>query len=348
MINEKQDTETKGEALVSLTVETAPSGERLDAFLASRHEIQISRSRVQSLIKQHRVRLNHLSVSKPSTKVKTGDVVEIRIPPRQKADIEAEDIPLDIIYENDDILIINKARGMVVHPGAGRSRGTLANALLSLYPEIGRVGEKSRPGIVHRLDKDTTGALVVAKTQSALGSLQSQLKARKATREYLALCKGRFGGEEGTVNAPIGRHPVDRKRMTVLQKEPGTSLKAGVREAVTHWKVITRFGFAYTLVLASLFTGRTHQIRVHLSYIGHPIAFDRVYGRARQHPKFSGPALHSFRLGLFLGEQFDEYHEFTAPLPTDFSQLLMSLKNKYKEELPTWLTVAMQTPQQKE
>lgn len=313
--------------------------DRLDVFAAAQLESGVSRSQVQSLIKQGKVTLNGIIMTKPSTRVKTNDIIEIKIPPREKLDLKPEDIPLNIIYENNDVLVVNKPRGMVVHPAAGHRRGTLVNAILSHCPEISGVGDKIRPGIVHRLDKDTTGVLVVAKNETVLRQLQAQMKARETKREYIALCKGRIGKNQGIVDAPIGRHPVDRKRMAVIKTKPGISPRTRAREAVTQWQVVTRFGSAFTLIVARLHTGRTHQIRVHMSYLGHPVAGDPVYGRARRKLQLSGQALHAFRLGLFLGENYDEYQEFTAPLPADFAQVLLSLKNKHREELPSWLMV---------
>lgn len=328
-------------ATINLVVQYRYLGERLDAYIAGQPEANLSRSRVQALIEEGRVILNGQVVSKPSVKVKTGDAIEVIIPPPKKWDVEAEHISLDIIYEDGDVLVINKPRGMVVHPAAGHWEGTLVNAVLGHCPEIAGIGGEVRPGIVHRLDKDTTGLLVVAKNEPALKALQAQMKARKVKREYIALCKGRFGEDGGTVDAPIGRHPVDRKRMAVIKPGPGpgTLSRGRAREAVTDWRVVARFGSAYTLITARLHTGRTHQIRVHMAYISHPVVGDPVYGKAGRELDLPGQALHAFRLGLFLGDSYDEYREFTAPLPEDFRQVLLSLKNKYGEEFPSWLMI---------
>ncbi|MGI6627307.1 MAG: RluA family pseudouridine synthase [Bacillota bacterium] len=327
------------ESVMNLIVRDDGLNERLDTYVAKQVPGSLSRSKVQTLIGEGRVTLNGAVVRKPSVKVKTNDVIEVRIPPPRTLNVEAQDIPLDIIYEDNSVLVINKPRGMVVHPGAGHREGTLVNAILGYCPEIAGVGGEMRPGIVHRLDKDTTGLLVVAKNEPALRFLQAQMKARKVKREYLALCRGSLRQDSGTINAPIGRHPVDRKRMAVLKPKHGVMLRGRAREAVTEWKVVTRFGCAYTLVIARLHTGRTHQIRVHMSYIGHPVAGDLVYGRTGRELGLLGQALHAFRLGLFLGESYNEFQEFTAPLPKDFSRVLLSLNNEYEEELPSWLMV---------
>ncbi len=328
--------------VIYLTVKSNEQKNRLDTYIANQAQPNISRSRVQQLIKQEKVTVNGHIVNKPSTKVSTDDLIVINIPPKQKMHLQPENITLDVIYENEDIILINKPRGMVIHPAAGHNSGTLVNALLGRWPQIEKVGEKTRPGIVHRLDKDTTGLLVVAKNEKILEHLKNQIKARKAKREYLALCKGRFGKKEGTIEIPIGRHPVNRKRMAALRPGIDVPPQYKVRKAITHWQVVSLFGSAYTLILAQLHTGRTHQLRVHLSYIGHPIVGDSVYGKNRNKLKLTGQALHAFKLGLYLKSKtgnVENYCEFKAPLPIDFAQTLMSLKNKYRKELPPWLLI---------
>lgn len=319
--------EKPSESRYSLLVHEISSGSRLDTCIASMLPAELSRARVQALIKTGNVLLNG-KASKASARVKTGDVVEITVPPQEPWDVTPEDIPLDVVYQDEDMLVINKSRGMVVHPGAGHRGGTLVNAVLNLCPDLPRIGGEVRPGIVHRLDKDTTGLLVVAKTESALRSLQKQIKEGQAARVYLALCKGRFGLSSGTVDAPIGRHPRDRKRMAVVN--------AG-RSAVTEYRVMVGFGNEYSLILARLRTGRTHQIRVHMAYLRHPVVADPVYSRTKGELGLRSQALHAFELG-FTKPSTGEYVEFTALPPADFMNALKTLSRRYKEELPQWLT----------
>lgn len=311
--------------VLTVLVEEGREGGRLDVYLPARLP-SFSRSRVQALIDEGNVVLNG-SKPKASAKVKAGDVIEVTVPPVKKWDVEAEDIPLDVVYEDDHILVINKPRGMVVHPAAGHWGGTMVNAILSRCPGLKGIGGEVRPGIVHRLDKDTTGLLVVAKDEVALKDLQAQIKDRKVKRQYVALLKGRLNADEGSIDAPIGRHPSNRKKMAVVQ---------GGRPAVTDYNVLCRFGDEYTLVLARLRTGRTHQIRVHFSHLGHPVAGDPVYGRAKGELGLEGQGLHAVKLGLYRPPS-GEYAEFSAPLPQDFLGALLTLERKYKEELPRWL-----------
>ncbi len=310
---------------VKLEVDENGIGQRLDAYASA--EVQdLSRSRVQALLDQGNVLLNG-KPTKASAKLRLGDIIQIIVPPPVEWDVKAEDIPLDIVYEDERILVINKDRGVVVHPAAGHRQGTLVNAVLSHCPDLRGIGGEIRPGIVHRLDKDTTGLLVVAKDEETLRDLQSQIKDRTAKRQYLALCKGRLPADSGTVDAPIGRDERDRKRMAV---------RPGGREAVTAFEVVMRFGNEYTLLVAKLQTGRTHQIRVHMAHLKHPVVGDPVYSRTRGELGMRGQALHAFKLGLAVPKS-GQYVEFSAPLPDDFREALETLERRYKEELPEWL-----------
>jgi 23S rRNA pseudouridine1911/1915/1917 synthase len=249
---------------------------RLDVFLAGKMP-DISRSQLQRLIDTRAVQVNG-EVAKSSVKVNTGDLILVEVPPPRVSHIAAEEIPLDIVYEDRDLLVINKAKGMVVHPAPGSEDGTLVNALLAHVTDLSGIGGVTRPGIVHRLDKDTTGLLMVAKNDVAHNELQRQIQRRTATRKYLALVWGRPPFERAVVDVPIGRHPTDRKRMAVL--EPKANMN--VRDAVTELRVVEQFGSAFALLECSLQTGRTHQIRVHCTYAGFPVVGDPVYGGLRK------------------------------------------------------------------
>jgi 23S rRNA pseudouridine1911/1915/1917 synthase len=335
--NKVSELET-GERVISFSVSEEQASERVDSFIAKATGGDTSRSRAQALIEEGRVTVNGKIASKSSLKVKPGDLIVVSIPPRASTEVKGEEIPIDIVYEDKDVIVVNKPRGMVVHPAAGHWEGTLVNAILGYCPQVGSMGVENRPGIVHRLDKDTTGLLIVAKNERTLKALQNQMKARVVRREYIALCQGFFGEDRGTVNAPIGRHPADRKRMAVIKPTPSENNSTKkAREALTDWLVLTRFGCDYSLVKASLHTGRTHQIRVHMAYIGHPILGDPVYGGKARIAGLQGQALHAFKLGVFLGDNYDEYHEFFGPLPDDFAQILLRLEDEYGEEIPSWL-----------
>ncbi len=264
---------------------------RLDSYLA--HQLpNISRSRLQKLIEEGNVQINEKVCTSKKVIVQAGDRIFLSIPEAKPLDLQPEAIPLDILYEDDDILIINKPAGLVVHPAPGHQSGTLVNAILAHCPNLTGIGGVQRPGIVHRLDKDTTGAIAIAKTDHAHQHLQAQLKAKTARREYLGLVHGNPSTESGTINEPIGRHPIHRKNMAVVPVEKGGRL------AVTHWQVKERLG-NYTLIHFQLETGRTHQIRVHSAYIGHPIVGDPVYSSCRNiGVNLPGQALHAWRLRL--------------------------------------------------
>ncbi|WP_371265290.1 RluA family pseudouridine synthase [Pleurocapsa sp. PCC 7327] len=295
-------------------------GDRLDSYLSQRLP-ELSRSRLQKLIEQGNVQLNGQICTAKKTAVREGDRLQITIPPTQPLDLQPEEIPLDILYEDDYLIIINKPADLVVHPAPGHENGTLVNALLSHCPNLAGIGGVSRPGIVHRLDKDTTGALVIAKTEFAHQNLQAQLKAKTARREYLGIVYGVPKTESGIINLPIGRHRVDRKKMAVVPVEKGG------REAITHWQILERLG-NYTLMQFRLETGRTHQIRVHSSQMGHPIVGDPLYSSGRFGGiNLSGQVLHAWKLTLnhpMSGETI----EAIAPLPATFIKLLEILRKR--------------------
>lgn len=303
---------------ISLTVEE--NSLRLDSYL-SQNLSDLSRSRIQQLIEQGHVKLNgEICKSKKST-VKQGDAITLEIPAAEPLELKPENIPLDILYEDEQILILNKPAGLVVHPAPGHPDGTLVNAVLAHCPNLPGIGGVQRPGIVHRLDKDTTGAIAIAKTEVAHHSLQAQLKAKTARREYLGVVYGATKQESGTINLPIGRHPKERKKMAVVPVEKGG------REAVTHWYIKERLG-NYTLMHFQLETGRTHQIRVHSSQIGHPIVGDSVYGSGRSvGVNLPGQALHAWKLQL-KHPVSNNLVEVIAPPPQIFSTLLQVLRRR--------------------
>ena len=288
-------------------------GTRLDKALSDYLD-GVSRSYLQKLIKEGYVTVNDRP-EKASFKLNVQDRVMVT-PDEEPVDILPEDIPLDILYEDPELLVVNKPKGMVVHPSAGHSSGTLVNALLyHCSGQLSGINGVQRPGIVHRIDKDTTGALVVCKTDLAHQSLAAQLKEHSITRRYRAVVHHNIREDEGTVDAPIGRHPVDRKKMAVNYRNG--------KRAVTHYRVLERFG-DYTYIECRLETGRTHQIRVHMSHIGHPLLGDEIYGPAKCPFRLQGQCLHAMVLG-FLHPVTGEYLEFTAPLPEYFEQLLRKL-----------------------
>lgn len=299
---------------------TDTKGDRIDRFL-SQELPDLSRSRIQQLIEQGNVQLNDKVCTSKKINVKLGDRIILEIPEAQPLELLAEDIPLDILYEDDQLLILNKPAGLVVHPAPGHPDGTLVNALLAHCPNLPGIGGVQRPGIVHRLDKDTTGAIAIAKTEVAHHHLQAQLKAKTARREYLGVVYGAPKGENGKIDLPIGRHPQDRKKMAIMPVEQGG------RSAVTHWQVLERLG-NYTLIRFQLETGRTHQIRVHSAKMGHPIVGDPVYSSGHSvGVNLTGQALHAWRLRLqhpISGEMI----EVTATPPTQFTKLLEMLKRR--------------------
>ena len=299
----------------TFVAEAEDIGKRIDSFLAEELE-DCSRSFVQKLIQENKIAVNQKQI-KSNYKLKLNDVIYLEIPEPVSIDIKPENIPLDILYEDLDVIVINKPQGMVVHPAAGHYTGTLVNALMyHCGNELSGINGVMRPGIVHRIDKDTSGVLMIAKTNNAHQSLALQLKEHSITRKYNAIVFNNLKADEGTVNAPIGRHPIDRKKMAVTEKNS--------KQAVTHYRVIERFG-KYTLIEAQLETGRTHQIRVHMSYIGHPLLGDTVYGTQKQPFKLEGQVLHARVLG-FIHPTTGEYMEFESDLPEYFKNLIEKLR----------------------
>jgi len=299
------------------TLTANDAGGRIDTYLAAAFE-DMSRSYIKKLIDENLVTVNG-TVVKANYKLKGGDRIEVEIPDPQKLDVIPENIELDIFYEDNDIIVVNKPKGMVVHPAAGNYTGTLVNALLAHCGDgLSDINGVIRPGIVHRIDKDTTGILVVAKNNAAHEGLSKKLKVHDIKRVYTAICEGVIKEETGTVDAPIGRHPIERKKMAVNTKNG--------RRAVTHFTVLERFKNA-TLIEARLETGRTHQIRVHMSYTGHPLLGDEVYGRKNQKFKLQGQVLHATVLG-FEHPITGEYLEFRSDLPEYFTELIEKLRNQ--------------------
>lgn len=293
------------------------NAERLDKFLTDQLP-DLSRSHLQKLIKNGNITVAQGKV-KPNYKLSVGNQVFVEIPDPEELDIIPEDIPLDILYEDQDILVVNKPKGMVVHPAPGHYSGTLVNAIMfHCRDHLSGINGVLRPGIVHRIDMNTTGSLLICKNDKAHHFLAEQLKEHSITRKYHAIVHGNLKEDDGTINAPIGRHPVDRKKMS-------TKAQNG-RHAVTHYRVLERFG-DFTYIECQLETGRTHQIRVHMSSIGHPILGDDVYGPAKCPFKLEGQTLHAKILGIVHPTTL-EYMEFDAPLPVYFENLLRKLRKK--------------------
>jgi 23S rRNA pseudouridine1911/1915/1917 synthase len=294
----------------------ADRGERLDVFLA-RQASDLSRSRVQKLIADGRATVDGRA-AKANRRVQPGEAVALTVPDPAPVAVAAEAIPLDVVYEDADVVVVNKPRGMVVHPAAGNWQGTLVNALLARCGDLSGVGGEVRPGIVHRLDKDTSGVMVAAKNDRAHASLARQIKDRTAGRRYLALVHGSVQAAEGLIDAPIGRHRADRKKMAV---DAGHG-----RQARTRFTVMERFA-GYTLVACRLETGRTHQIRVHMAYIGHPVVGDPKYGPKNPPFPIAGQALHAYEL-TFRHPASGAEMVFTAPLPADMEEILAKLRKR--------------------
>ena len=300
---------------VTFTVPEEFAGERLDKWLAApERDLQMTRSAVQLRMEQQAVLVNGTPVPK-NYRQRGGDVIEITLPEPEPLTLEPENIPLDIVYEDADLLVVNKPKGMVVHPAPGHATGTLVHALLyHCGDQLSGINGVIRPGIVHRIDRNTSGLLMVAKTDAAHHSLSAQIQAHSFTREYQAVAVGRFRDPSGTIDAPIGRHPVDRKKMCVTQKNS--------KRAVTHYETILAYQKATHLRLR-LETGRTHQIRVHLAYLGHPVLGDDVYGKP--YPGLEGQCLHAAKIG-FVHPTTGQYLEFESPLPDYFRRVLRQLR----------------------
>ncbi|MCX7695966.1 MAG: RluA family pseudouridine synthase [Caloramator sp.] len=292
-------------------------GKRIDVYLAEMIE-NMSRSQIQKIVNDGNVTVNE-KIVKNNYKLKEEDEIVLNLPEPVMLKVEPEDIPIDILYEDDDIVVVNKPQGMVVHPAPGNYSGTLVNALLYHCKSLSSINGVIRPGIVHRIDKDTSGVLVVAKNDISHRSLAEQIKEHTVNRIYLAITEGVIKDDYGTINKPIARHPVDRKKMAIVE---------GGREAITHFNVLERFK-ENTYIQCKLETGRTHQIRVHMSSIGHPLVGDPVYGYKKQKFKLQGQALHATTLG-FIHPTKKEYMEFTSAPPDYFNELIEKLRNQNK------------------
>ena len=305
---------------IELLVPPTQAGERLDRFVAAT-VAELSRSHVQHLLETGQILVNGQK-ARASLSLRGGERVLVTVPPPQLTTLVPEALPLDILYEDEAVVVVNKAAGMVVHPAPGHSRGTLANALLARYPTM-EVNGDLRPGIVHRLDQATSGLLVVARHDQAMQALTDQQRARTMLKVYLAVVEGRFKEPAGVIDAPVGRHPTDRLRMSVV---------VGGREARTHYQVQEELG-AYTLLEVRLETGRTHQSRVHLLHRNHPVLGDPLYGGRRQRATFglTRQFLHAYRLG-FQHPTDGTWREFTAPLPDDLTVVLAKLRAAVRRE----------------
>lgn len=306
------------ERAITLTVETEAAGRRLDAYVSSQIEA-LSRNYAEQLINEGRITVDNLFVAKKH-KVKPGQQVRVVYPEPTKLDVMAQNIPLNIIYEDEDVIVVNKSRGMVVHPSAGNEDGTLVNAIMHHCGDsLSSINGTIRPGIVHRIDKDTSGLLMIAKNNVAHESLAAQLKVHSVTREYWALVYDNIREDELTIDVPIGRDERNRLRRWVNGSNP--------KNAVTHVRVLRRYG-KYTLIAARLETGRTHQIRVHLSYIKHPLVGDVTYGPKKQLYGLEGQLLHAKTLG-FMHPRTGEYMEFQSDLPDYFMEVLAKLEKQH-------------------
>lgn len=300
--------------LETVTAEAEDAGTRADVFLAAK--LGVSRSNMQKLLEDGRVKHGE-KIIKANYKVRAGEMFVVDIPEPEPIEAVPENIPLDIIYEDDDVVVLNKARGMVVHPAPGNYTGTLVNALLYHCSNLSGINSAIRPGIVHRLDKDTSGIMIVAKNDAAHISLSQQIQSKTAVRTYLAVVRGNIKTDSGTIETQIARDKTDRKKMAVV--------KEGGREAITDYEVLERFG-KYTLVRCKLRTGRTHQIRVHMEYLGYPLVGDPKYSPMKTPFGIKGQALHSHTLE-FTHPRTGERMKFEAPLPEDMHKIITRLHN---------------------
>jgi 23S rRNA pseudouridine1911/1915/1917 synthase len=291
--------------------------ERLDKFLVGLLQ-EFSRSRIQGLIADGFVDVNGQAAKKAGQTLESGFNVTVRIPPAAPTDLVAEDIPLDILFENDDLIVVNKPAGMVVHPAAGHASGTLVNAVLGYDPELEGIGGEERPGVVHRLDKETSGLILLAKNERAHRWLQDQFRLRKVEKTYLALVDGKPPTPSGRVEAYIGRDPSHRKRMAIVPESRG-------REAISEYKTVENFK-AYTLLQFHPLTGRTHQIRLHCAFLGCPIVGDKIYGKKHPSIKLGRHFLHAYRLKIVLPGEKEPRH-FEAPLPNELENVLITLRS---------------------
>lgn len=300
--------------LETVTAEAEEAGTRADVFLAAK--LGVSRSNMQKLLEDGRVKRGE-KIIKANYKVRAGEMFVVDIPEPEPIEAVPENIPLDIIYEDDDVVVLNKARGMVVHPAPGNYTGTLVNALLYHCSNLSGINSAIRPGIVHRLDKDTSGIMIVAKNDAAHISLSQQIQSKTAVRTYLAVVRGNIKTDSGTIETQIARDKTDRKKMAVV--------KEGGRDAITDYEVLERFG-KYTLVRCKLRTGRTHQIRVHMEYLGYPLVGDPKYSPMKTPFGIKGQALHSHTLE-FTHPRTGEHMKFEAPLPEDMHKIITRLHN---------------------
>lgn len=298
-------------------IEEKDHGKRIDKYLSETFQDK-SRSFIQGLIEKDVIKVNN-KIPKSNYKLKSLDEIEVILPEPEMLKVDAEEIPLDILYEDEDVIVVNKKQGMVVHPAPGNYNGTLVNALLYHCKDLSSINGVIRPGIVHRIDKDTSGVLVVAKNDESHNKLSEQLKDHSMKREYYALVEGRLKSEKGTIDKPLARNKKDRLKISVVE---------GGRRAVTHYEVLERYN-GFTLIKCVLETGRTHQIRVHMASIGFPLVGDPLYGFKKQKFKLNGQMLHAKTLG-FVHPTKNKYVEFTTDLPEYFNVILSKLRNDLK------------------